>query len=325
MSQPFIDTFIAQIRDKGFVKSNRFVAFIRPNNHVTSRYLGYEGGQSISAVTQRLAMTCYSASIQSPSFFTHEFGVTLPNRLVPYALNTNNGSGASFEFYCLGDMFEKEVFHKWMRNIVDPYTREVDYYNDYAKNTEIDLLIVPNYVETLDELIEFVSIGSAGGRTPFSGFTFTEVYPYNYTYSDGSLNWSPSTSPATVKVDFMFREIIPFGSYPKARIDIGDTQQSLSWDQSNAFTIEKANQRIKEQEKSLNEIGKRQLKNQKEKERIAREYNQSRNLTRGVDGKLLNPKVDGLPPEKYGSTLDDILRRGLSFVEQARGFGIIRL
>lgn len=324
MTQPFIDTFLSQIRDKGFVKQNRFVAFIRPNQYVASRYLGY-GGQSL-AISQRLAVTCFSATIPTPSVMTTEFGITIPSRLVPYALNTNNQSGASFEFYCLGDMFEKELFPRWIEGIINPKTREPDYYDNYTKGSEIDLVIVPNIVKTFDEIVDFVSTASRRRARELSGFTFTEVYPYIYSYNNGSMNYSASTSPTTVKVDFMYREIIPFNrpddsgpSDPRTNlpvVEIGDTQTSLFQREIQEFSLDDAY-------REYGQAQKRNLSAQYEKKRVAELYNQTSNVPRGVDGKLLNPKVDGLPAENPNDRIRSALFGALSFVDQARGFGII--
>lgn len=250
MTQPFIDTFLTEIRKRGFVKPNRFIAFIRPNQYVAQNYLGY-GGASL-AISQRLALTCFSASIPSISMMSSEFGISSPSRLIPYAKTTNNQSGAALEFYCLGDMFEKEVFHKWIDGIINPTTKEVDYYDNYTKGSEIDLIVVPNIVKTYDQIVEFVANPTM--NRVLTGFTFTEVYPYIYTYNSGSVNYQPNTSPTTVKVDFMFREILPFGSLPPSRIEIPeDTAINPFRKEIKEYTLEEARRDFAEaQRRELN-------------------------------------------------------------------------
>lgn len=314
MTQPFIDTFLAEIKDKGFVKSNRFVAFIRPNSYVSSQYLGF-GGRTLG-ISQRLAVTCFSASIPSPSMMTSEFGISYPSRLVPYAKSSNNQSGASFEFYCLGDMFEKELFPKWIEGIVNPETKEVDFYENYTLGSEIDLILVPNIVQSYDEVVEFVSSASSRRNKSMSGFTFTEVYPYMYAYNNNSVNYQSTTTPATVKVDFMFRDIVPFGKLPNStRIEIDDVDTSLFRKEIKEYSIAQA-------QRDFHESQQRELTSRYEKERVAEVYNQSRNVPRGVDGKLLNPKVDGLPEENPDDRIRRALFGALAFVQQGRGFGI---
>lgn len=313
MSQPFIDTFLSEIRDKGLVKSNRFVAFIRPNGYVASRYLGYNG--SSLAISQRLAVTCFSASIPSPSLLTHDANISYPTRLVPYAKSSNNQSGATFEFYCLGDMFEKEIFPKWIGGIINPETKEADFYDNYTTGSEIDLILVPNIVQSYDEIVEFISTTSSRGGK-MSGFTFTEVYPYTYAYNNNAVNYQATTAPATVKVDFMFRDILPFGRLPAGRsLEIGNSDTSLFRKEIKEYSLAQA-------QRDFNESQRRELTSRYEKEKVAEAYNQSRNIPRGVDGKLLNPKVDGLPEENPDDRIRSALFGALSFLQQGKGFGI---
>jgi hypothetical protein len=310
---PLIDTFLANIKQNGFVKSNRFVAMIRPNNFVANA-LGYSSGLEIA---NRLAVTCYSASIQAPTLFTHEFGVTNPARLIPYGWNSNNASGMSMEFYLLGDYFEKEIFHQWMRTIVNPETRNVAYYDDFAKGTEIDIVLLPNFVRDFEELLEFVSNNNTDRTTSqFPGYTFTEVYPYMYTFNTGSVNYSPVNVPTSVRVDFMFREMHPFNWKPSS---MGTIIQPNDY---NAFRAEVVNSNLVSARAEFQQYVKSLNKISYEKQKIAEQYNQSRNIPRGVDGELLNPKVDGLPAENPYDRIRRSLFGALSFVQQGRGFGI---
>jgi hypothetical protein len=324
---PLIDTFLANIRDKGFVKSNRFVSFIRTNPYVTQA-LGYSNSFDIST---RLAVTCYSANVQSPTFLTHEFGVTSPNRLIPYAINSNNASGISMEFYCLGDYFEKEFFTNWMRTIVYPVTRQVAYYDDFAKGTEIDVVLLPNFVADFEGVMDYIENSDKKineGSLP--GFTFTEVYPFMYTFNGGSVNYQANTTPASVKIDFMFREMHPFMWKPPTPGTIAKPNNY------SRFTDEEALQRVsnfngkaetvkakyEDSKKEFQQYLKKLNKIQYEKQKIAKEYDQKRNIPRGVDGKLLNPQVDGLPAENPNDRIRQSLFGALSFVQQGRGFGI---
>jgi hypothetical protein len=329
-----IDSFLATVKQNGFVKSNRFVAFIRPNKYVAEK-LGYFGGAAMD-ITSRLALTCFSASIQAPTLMTNEFNITSPQRLIPYASNSNNASGMSMEFYCLGDFFEKEVFHLWQRNIVDPTTRSVAYYDDYAKGTEIDIVILPNFVRDLEELVNYMG-GGADDLPPLPGYTFTEVYPLTYTYNGGSVNYSASTAPATVKVDFMFREMHPFNWTFPPLVEMPSVDSFTPFTDKDTlskvytppgawqtlYNAEAAKAEYENAQREFTQYQKSLTKIEYEKQKIAQQYNQSSNIPRGVDGNLLNPKVDGLPAENPNDRIRQSLFGVLSFVQQAQGFGII--
>lgn len=309
-----IDTFLANIKQKGFVKSNRFVAFIRPNRWVTQK-LGYASSFDIST---RLAITCYSSAISTPTFLTHEFGVTNPQRVIPYGWNANNSSGISLEFYCLGDYFEKEVFYNWMRTICDPQTREIAYYDDFTKGTEIDIVLLPNFEASFEGVMEYIQ--NTDQVTALPGYTFTEVYPYMYNFNGGNVNYSSVTAPASVKVDFMFREMHPFSWKPDTSV-FGELKP-VSAGEYSSFKKDVVNKTLEDSQRDFAEYKKRLNKIEKEREKIAKEYDQRRNVPRGVDGKLLNPKVDGLPAENPNDRISSSLFGALSFVQQGRGFGI---
>lgn len=309
MAQPitqFVDTFYSNIRQHGFAKPNRYIALIQPNEYVLKNYLGFSSN-AINSFTLRLAATCHSAAVPNPTFFTHDFGITSPQTLIPYALNSNNASGISLDFYCLNDMFEKEVFHAWMNGIVNKNTRHVDYYNNFAKNSNIYFFMVPHSVTSFEEMISYMSDRPTpslyGPR--ISGVILKEIYPFNYSINGGQLNHAPANNPMGIKVDFMFREMIRFG-------------------EPDDSDMENFNQNVDNEllSKSLKELRAQSLKSDYEKAKTREKYNNSRNIQKGVDGKLLNPETDGLPNE-YSPP--NFLTKALTFVEQLRGFGIVRL
>jgi len=197
MTARFIDSFIANMKYKGFAKANRYLVLVEPNPYVASK-LGFNA----STIKQRLAMTCSSVAQPSKSFMTHEMSVTQPVRLIPYGINTNNSAGVSVEFNVLGDYFEQNIFQIWQNLIIDPVTKQQSYYDDYAKGSSMIIAQVPNnissYEEGLKALVETEEI---------SGLRLSEIYPYNFTVNGGSQNYASATEPLKIKVDFMFREI----------------------------------------------------------------------------------------------------------------------
>ena len=352
MAKNFIDAFISNMRDKGFVKQNRFLVIVEPNSLV-SQQLGF----SAEEIKQRLMMTCASATLPSKSFLTHEIQITQPTRMVPYAINSNNSSGASFEFHVLGDMFEKNIFEMWQNIIIDPKTKQQSYYDDFAKGSSIVIIEIPNMIGSFDAAMEALA-----GQSMLSGMRLTEAYPYNFTINGGSQNYSGSQEPMKVKVDFMFREITPIKE-PKPR---GIDSSMRVVDQNGNFTRRTAresidsvlyrmelyrnrnkrytanipaihdtpyrysdqafvnpnavNATLEEAQADFREYQRREAKTNIEKLMARKQYDQTRNIPRGVDGRLLNPKVDGLPSMNPNDEISQILNQGLAFVSQAKGF-----
>jgi hypothetical protein len=207
----FIDSIYANMRQSGYAKPNRWVALIKPNSYVSRNYLrfGGKGYAGLTTIQSRLLTTCFNATLPQKAFYTHDFGVTSPERKIPYGINSFNDAGASFEFYCLGDYFEKELFQQWMGGIVSEETRLADFYDSYTKQSEIDIIMLPSTIKSIEEV--FALINNPTFSIP--GIKLTEVYPYNLTINGGSLNYDQSQKPTTVKVDFMFREALRYKNF----------------------------------------------------------------------------------------------------------------
>lgn len=329
----FIDGFLANMRDKGFARPNRYLVLIQPNPAVASA-LGYNPEE----LKQRLAMTCSSATLPSKSFMTHEMAISQPTRMIPYAINSNNSSGASFEFYVLGDMFEKNIFELWQNLIVDPVTKEQSFYDDYAKGSSIIVAEIPNFVSSLEGAMEVL-----GNRdTSISGITLTEIYPYNFTINGGSQNYGTAQEPLKVKVDFMFREVTRINQPRPRGIDsalravdengrfVRETvresamsileRSRLMQDLRKKFTADVVDATLQDAQNDFKEMQRRESKSMVEKYYERKKYDQTRNVPRGVDGRLLNPKVDGLPATNPNDEISQLLTQGLTFLAQGQGF-----
>lgn len=195
------------MRVNGFARPNRWIAFIRPNDYVIKNYFGSKYG-GYSEIADRLAMSCYGVSVPNRTILTHEQKLTYPVRHIPYGLDTNNSSGVSFDFYCRGDYFEKEVFEQWINGIISPQTRLVDFYDDYTMGSYVFIVNFPTSIGTLEETNEFVPTTTSPKKPNMvSVIALTGLYPKQITINDGALNYSPSQEPMKIKVDFMYRKV----------------------------------------------------------------------------------------------------------------------
>jgi hypothetical protein len=329
----FVDGFMANMRDKGFARANRYLVLIQPNPTVAAS-LGY----SSEEIKQRLSMTNLAVTLPQKSFLTHEVNITQPTQYVPYGINSNNSAGVSFEFYVLGDMFEKNVFEMWQNLIIDPVTKQQSYYNDFAKGSSIIIVELPNIVPSFEAALESIT-----SQDLVSGIRLTEIYPYNFTVNGGAQSYASSTEPLKVKVDFMYREIGRINE-PKIRgIDsamrivdengnftrqtVRETAESIL---SRAELLRNINQTysrsdvvqatLQDAQNDFKESQKRESKTSLEKAYSRQKYNQSQNVPRGVDGRLINPKVDGLPNTNPNDEISQLLTKGLAFISQGQGF-----
>lgn len=306
------------------MRPNRFIMMLDVPFNI-SNLLGY----GTIEIRERLALTVSSISLPAKSFMTHDMAISTPNRLIPYGLNTNNSSGASFEFHVLADMFEKNLFEKWQNLIVNPTTKESGFYNSYAKDSSISIVQLPNWAQDTETAIRILG-EDIGTHT----IKLTEVYPYNIQLNNGSQNYGQSTDSLKMKVDFMYREIrrgneakpirpgvpaldnngnfvatIPDG----AGLEIVDDNGNFVRDGLVSTTIE-------DTRRDWEELQRREAQSMLEKIEARKKYDQSRNVPRGVDGRLINPQTDGLPARNPNDEIREILNQGLAFISQGQGF-----
>jgi hypothetical protein len=153
----------------------------------------------------RLATTCKSINLNEQTWFSTEQNYINagPTRVFPYKRNTNNASGIKVQFNVGTDMFEKEFFEGWLRYIQDPYTRAWKFYDDYAKDSFIYLLLLPNHVQNFAMAMEAMKQGQ------IVGYKFTEVYPFSLNVNGGNLNYNNVTEPLFSDIGFMYHDMIP--------------------------------------------------------------------------------------------------------------------
>jgi hypothetical protein len=172
----------------------------------------------------------------------------------------------------------------------------------------------------------------------------TEIYPYNFTINGGAQAYSNSPEPLKVKVDFMYREISRINEPKITGIDnamrivddngnftrqtVRETAESLLSRSALLRSINQTYSRsdvvqttLEESQRDFKESQRRESKSSLEKAYTRQKYNQEQNVPRGVDGKLINPKVDGLPEENPNDQISQLLTKALTFVAQGQGFG----
>jgi hypothetical protein len=101
------------------------------------------------------------------------------------------------------DMFEKEFFESWLRYIQNPYTRQWRFYEDYAKDSFIYLLMLPNHVQNFNQAMEAMYQGK------IVGYKFTEVYPFSMNMNGGNLNYNAVAEPLFSDIGFMYNDMVP--------------------------------------------------------------------------------------------------------------------
>jgi hypothetical protein len=196
----FQDKVYARARDTGWAAGNRWLFMLFPNWRVRDAI-----GMNFVPDVARLAITCKSVNLNEVTWYSTEQGYIHAgaSRILPYKRNSNNASGFKVQFNVGTDMFEKEFFESWLRYIQNPYTRQWRFYEDYAKDSFIYLLMLPNHVQNFNQAMEAMYQGK------IVGYKFTEVYPFSMNMNGGNLNYNAVAEPLFSDIGFMYNDMVP--------------------------------------------------------------------------------------------------------------------
>ena len=196
MANNFVDMFMAQMRSTGYLKSNRFATIFRLSQQVVDK-TGIT--RSLSPYNLRLSMNCKSVTLPERSMSTHDRDIAGPMRKVPYTNVFGDGS-ATLVFRLPADAKEIGIFDKWQNMMVDPISRQVGYYDDYAKGNRLAILMLPNFVKNYDQVI------AAADLRRLPGVVLNEIYPKVVQINEGNLSMDQAAE-VTFKVTFGFRDM----------------------------------------------------------------------------------------------------------------------
>lgn len=116
-----IRDFIAEVKQRGMARTNRYVVYI-PFINTTESSL--------------LKLFCSNASIPGISFATTEQRIFGEVREMPY---NRIFEPASFTFYVDTDLIVKSAFDKWTNSIMDFENRTLNYYTNYVMDVDVEI------------------------------------------------------------------------------------------------------------------------------------------------------------------------------------------
>ena len=146
-----LNEFIAQIKQTGLSRSNRYSVIMNPPMSLMTGQNAF--AQSFPDLRQ-LLMFCDQVQLPGLNLSTTQNRSFGEFREVPYEKLYGD---LSMQFYVDTDLNVKTFFDTWMAAVQDPYTRTFSYYNDYIT----DITIV---VEDLEDQMTY-------------GVTLYECYP----------------------------------------------------------------------------------------------------------------------------------------------------
>jgi hypothetical protein len=191
--------FLSNMGTNGLGLSQRFIIYIE------SPWLDEQFNYRATQFDKRLMLRAFSVNIPSKYMSTIERDIGGPKRRIPYTASFDDD--LTIQFYCSPDMSEYGFMQKWMDAIVNPVSRYVSFYDDFAKHTKITLLFIPNSIRTMEEIISLYQSNS------LHGIRFTEVYPRTFNANGGTLEWGSNGKPIFTNVSFAFREAVDITTY----------------------------------------------------------------------------------------------------------------
>lgn len=134
--------FISEVKKDGLARQNRFTVTITPPSSMTDM-----GGQNL----QLVQLFCEQAALPSVSYSSQPVKSYGENREVVYDKNFED---ITLTFLVDRRMMVKAFFDEWSNQIIDPMTRLVGFYQDYAKDIVIRVQDMSNqdvYISVLYE------------------------------------------------------------------------------------------------------------------------------------------------------------------------------
>lgn len=190
-------------RSTGYARPNRYcILFQGVPSSIEMRK--QDNGVTWGIDNKRLSLNCLQATLPDASLNTSDMQVVGPRRSIPHTQNFGDNN-ASFQFNCGTDLYEYTLFRAWQRTIIDPVSRYVSYYDDYAKSCSLTLIPIPNNVYNYAHMLELLN------EHRLYGVRLTEVYPRSV-----GVNQFQNTSTNNVliaNINFAYRELLPFWSW----------------------------------------------------------------------------------------------------------------
>ena len=223
----FISQYLSQMRKIGLMKANRFGIFFEIGDTQ-----GVWGDSNFPLRNLVLSQNCQSLTVPEKTIDSLDRVIMGPKQTIPY--NVAFSDSMDLVFNLSADMYEYLLFSTWQKGIIDTATREVSYYSNYAKNNNLLVYIIPNYVKNYNEAISGIYTGK------FYGARLTQVYPKSVAFSQ---NAATVDVPLTMTVKLMFREMTTVLEDPSILAAYQDQVDSLFVPvdlNNNAWKINKA-------------------------------------------------------------------------------------
>jgi hypothetical protein len=191
----FIEELVNFGRMMGYMRANRYCVLLQ----------GVPSSVGMLPTdSSRLSLNCLQAAVPDVGFVAAEQYMAGPKRMIPQSM-TYGDNNAQFQFNCGVDLYEYLFFRNWQRSIIDPVFNYASYYEDYAKNCSLTVILLPNNVRNFSDMVARLD------NNELYGIKLDEVYPRSVGIN--AVQHSSTNIVLVSNISFAYRRIIPFKDF----------------------------------------------------------------------------------------------------------------
>jgi len=182
--------FLNRVRRNGLARAHNFFVKVDvgtakpPFRANTGRFFPSDQGASENNLftTERLkslSFMCNQVLLPDREITTLDFTVK-PGVTQKIASYQTFGQMLPMTFYCSPDLNEKRFFENWMNLVINPISRNANYYDEYAKFNTITVFVLPKFFS--GSFVDENTVDENGN--PLYYIKFYECYPTKITSSE---------------------------------------------------------------------------------------------------------------------------------------------
>jgi hypothetical protein len=194
----FVEQLVTFGRTMGYMRANRYCVLLE-NPPASAGMFPYD-----MTFASRLSLNCLQAQIPDVGFASTEQFIAGPKRVIPQAFSYGDNN-AQFQFNCGVDLYEYLFFRNWQRSIVDPIYNYASYYNDYAKNCSLTVILLPNNVRNFEDMLTKLN------NNQLYGVRLDEVYPR--TVGINAVQNASTNIVLVSNITFGYRKLTPYRDF----------------------------------------------------------------------------------------------------------------
>ena len=217
------EQFMTRIKNNGLAKTNNFFARITVNPFASplpydpenpGRFFPSDQGTNKDNMfplerLRTMSLMCKDASLPKRDIKAVDF-VSKPGYVDKIASYQEYEQTMSLSFYCSPDLNERRFFENWANLVIDPYTKQPNYYDEYAKTNMITVFVLPRHFS--GTIVDESTRDMHGNQLYY--VKFYECYPISITENELSTS-STDLLELEVTISYKYFRTIADDNFPR--------------------------------------------------------------------------------------------------------------